>query len=73
MKQIALYQTVRLITDKYLEQGLKKGVEGIVLEKWDDENYEIQWFDDHGNTITFCSFHINDFEPIQTHKKSELP
>ena len=64
MKSVALYQQVRLITDKHLEKGLKKGAIGIVLEKYDDEHYEIEWFDNNYNSITFCSFHIDDFEVI---------
>ncbi len=64
MKSVTLYQQVRLITDKYLEKGLKKGVIGIVLEKYDDEHYEIEWFDNNDNSITFCSFHIDDFEVV---------
>lgn len=65
MKKILLYQNVRLITDKYIAEGLKKGISGIVLEKYDEEHFEIEWHDDLGNSIACFAFSINDFEVIE--------
>ena len=39
--EIELYQSVRLITDKYAEEGLTKGMIGTILERYDDENFEV--------------------------------
>ena len=43
MREIKLYQTVKLITDKYEESGLKRGTFGTILEIYDEENFEIEW------------------------------
>lgn len=63
--EIELYQSVRLITDKYAGEGLTKGMIGTILERYDDENYEVEWYDAAGNTVTFFAFHVKDFEVIQ--------
>ncbi len=64
MKKISLYQKVKLITNKYIDEGLKKDMIGIVLEKYNDEYFEIEWHDNRGNSIACFAFHINDFEAI---------
>ncbi len=64
MRKIKLYQTVKLITDKYEESGLKRGTLGTVLEIYDEENFEIEWYDTLGNVIYMCAFNIVDFEVI---------
>ena len=65
MKKVSLYQNVKLITDKYVKEGLKIGMTGIVLEKYDDEHFEIEWYDDSGNSVTNFAFSVNDFEVIE--------
>lgn len=65
MNKVSLYQNVRLITDRYVEDGLKIGMTGIVLEKYDDEHFEIEWFNDSGNSVALFAFSINDFEVIE--------
>lgn len=64
MREIKLYQTVKLITDKYEESGLKRGTFGTILEIYDEENFEIEWYDMLGNVIYMCAFNIADFEVI---------
>lgn len=64
MKKIKLYQTVRLITDNYEEYNLNKGALGTILEIYDEENFEIEWYDSLGNVIYMCAFNIADFEVI---------
>jgi len=64
MREIKLYQTVKLITDKYEENGLKRGTLGTILEIYDEENFEIEWYDTLGNVIYMCAFNVADFEVI---------
>ena len=64
MEIIKLYQTVKLITDKYEDNGLKKGTIGTILEIYNEETFEIEWYDLLGNVIYMCAFNINDFEVI---------
>ncbi len=64
MKKIKLYQTVKLITDKFEESGLKRGTPGIILEIHDEENFEIEWYDSLENVVYMCAFNISDFEVI---------
>ena len=64
MLEIKLYQTVKLITDKYEENGLKRGTLGTILEIYDEENFEIEWYDTLGNVIYMCAFNIADFDVI---------
>ena len=64
MEIIKLYQTVKLITDKYEDSGLKKGTIGTILEIYDEKTFEIEWYDLLGNVIYMCAFNINDIEVI---------
>ncbi len=64
MEKIKLYQTVKLITDKFEEKGLKRGTLGTILEIYNEENFEIEWYDSLGNVVYMCAFNIFDFEVI---------
>ena len=46
MKKIKQYQSVRLITHKYTNENLRFGMLGTILEIYDEDNYEIEWYDD---------------------------
>ena len=59
MKQ---FQKVRLITDKYINDGIKKGDEGFILEVYDENNFEVEFSDSNGITIVLCSFKKEDIE-----------
>ncbi len=37
------FQMVRLLTDKYIDEGIKKGNIGVILEDYDGENFEVEW------------------------------
>ena len=65
MKKPRQYQSVMLTTNKYIDDNLKKGMLGTILEVYDDENYEIEWYDDLGNVIWMCAFHIDDFDVLE--------
>lgn len=64
MKKVSLYQTVRLVTNRLLDRGFKLGMTGVVLEQYDEEHFEIEFFDDLGNWVGCRSFHVDDFELI---------
>jgi len=40
MKQ---FQKVRLMTDKYVDEGVKKGDIGVILEVYDENNFEVDF------------------------------
>ena len=65
MKKIELYQTVRLVTNKYSNEGLVKGMRGTILDIYDAQTFEIEWYDDNGNVKTYFSFNIQDFEVVE--------
>ena len=64
MEKIELYQTVRLVTEKYENDGLHKGMIGTILEQWDEENFEIEWYDNKGDVVTIFSFRREEFELV---------
>ena len=64
MEKIELYQTVRLVTEKYANDGLHKGMIGTILEQWDEENFEIEWYDNKGDVVTIFSFRREEFELV---------
>lgn len=65
MKKHREYQSVMLTTNKYIDDNLKKGMLGTILEVYDDENYEIEWYDDLGNVILMRAFNIDDFDVLE--------
>lgn len=58
MKKIELYQTVRLVTNKYNNEGLVKGMIGTNLDIYDMRTFEIEWYDDKENVKTYFSYDI---------------
>ena len=56
-----LFSKVKLVTDKYSSDGVKKNSIGIVLEVYDTGDYEIQFLDTHGEpSDVFFSVHPNE-------------
>ncbi len=56
-----LFSKVKLITDKYSKDGVKKNSIGIVLEVYDTGDYEIQFLDNDGEpSDVFFSVHPNE-------------
>ena len=62
MKQ---FEMVRLTTDRYNDEGLKKGDIGYILEIYDENNFEVEFSDNNGITIMLCSFSRNDLELVE--------
>ena len=59
-----LYQKVKLLTNRYIKEGLKKGDIGVILEIYNDNNFEVEFFDENGFTIALFAFPGNELEPI---------
>jgi hypothetical protein len=58
------YQRVRLLTNKYLEDGIKEGDVGVIVEKHDDSNFEVDFSDENGTTIAIFAFPKEELEFI---------
>jgi len=56
------YQRVRLLTDKYLEEGISKGDIGVILEDYDGNNFEVEFSDETGFTIALFAFPKEELE-----------
>jgi len=56
------YQTVRLMTDKYVERGIKKGDVGYILEDYDGNYFEVEFSDENGITIALSAFPKDELE-----------
>ena len=50
------YQKVRLMTDKYIDDGIKKGDIGVILKDYDGNNFEVEFSDSNGITIALFAF-----------------
>ena len=65
MSKMKPFQKVRLLTDKYVGEGINKGDIGVILEDYDGENFEVEFSDNNGITIALFAFSINEVEPIE--------
>jgi len=45
------YSRVRLLTDRYREEGVAAGAIGYVIEVYPGGNYEVEFSDENGITI----------------------
>jgi hypothetical protein len=59
------FQKVRLLTDKYLEDGIKTGDIGVILEDYDGENFEVEFSDNKGFTIALFAIPGKELEVIE--------
>lgn len=42
--------------------GIPLGTTGTIVHKYNDENFEVEFFDDEGNTIDVLTMHIDYIE-----------
>jgi hypothetical protein len=61
MKQ---YQTVRLLTDKYMDEGIRRGDIGVILEDYQDGHFEVEFSDVNGITKALFAFPKDELEPV---------
>lgn len=60
-----LYQKVKLLTDKYMKEGIKKGDVGVILEIYDENNFEVEFSDENGYTIALFAFPKEEIEAVE--------
>jgi len=48
--------------DKYVDEGVKKGDIGVILEVYDENNFEVDFSDRNGITILLYSFSKDELE-----------
>ena len=63
------YQSIELARD--LNEVLKQGMRGVILEVWDSENYEVEFLDEDGFNYEYNGQGIftltsKDLTPIKT-------
>lgn len=60
--RIPNYSRVRLLTDKYREQGARQNAIGYVIEVYADGEYEVEFSDANGNTVAQFAVRVNEIE-----------
>jgi hypothetical protein len=56
------FSPVRLTTDRYLSQGVRRGDIGFILDVYDD-GYEVEFSRPDGTTIAWFAVKPDDIEP----------
>lgn len=59
---LPLFSEVRLITDRYKDDGLKIGDLGVIVEVYGDEAYEVDFSDEQGITIACLAVQKDEVE-----------
>ena len=65
MSKVKQFQKVRLLTDKFVDEGINIGDIGVILEDYDGENFEVEFSDNNGITIALFSFYKSEVELIE--------
>ncbi len=55
-----LFDVIELIVD-IPEQGLRAGMQGTIVERHSDEAYEVEFTNEHGETISLLTLHPDQF------------
>ena len=66
---IPIYSPIKLLTNRYLENGVKKGDYGVIIEVYED-GYEVEFIDERGNTIDWFSVKPDEVEMVEEAKTS---
>lgn len=61
---IPIYSPIKLLTNRYLKSGVKKGDYGVIIEVYDNA-YEVEFMDEEGNTIDWFSVKSDEVEMIE--------
>ena len=62
---LELYCRVRLVTDRYSQEGAPMGSIGYVIERHSDDAYEVEVSDEQGTTIAQFVAQSSDLEPAE--------
>lgn len=58
------YEKVQIATDKFRNDGVPSGTLGIILDKYDNGDYEIQFLDNNGE-LSDIFFAVNELDIIK--------
>lgn len=58
------YQKIKMKNNNYLEDGISQGDIGYILEVYDENNCEVEFSDENGNTYALQSINCKDFDVI---------
>lgn len=53
------------MTDKYVDEGIKAGDIGVILEDYDGNNFEVEFSDSNGITIALFAFPKEELELVE--------
>lgn len=59
------YSRVRLLTDRFTDEGLCLGAIGYIIEVLDDDNYEVEFSDEQGITIATVVAHADELDTCE--------
>jgi hypothetical protein len=59
------YSQVRIITDRFEHEGVKKGTIGFVIEIYEDGEYEVEISDSKGITLAQITTQECEIEPYE--------
>ena len=58
------FQTVRLVTNDYLNLGVSKNSLGVILEVYENDYYEVEFCNEKGETLLLQSFNKKELEIV---------
>lgn len=56
-----IFQKIKMLTNKYAEDGIMEGSVGYILEIYDQNYCEVEFSDADGNTIAVQAINKDDF------------
>ena len=59
------FEKVRLLTDKYINDGIKTGDVGVILGDYDGKYFEVEFFDVNGITIALFAIPKYELELVE--------
>ncbi|KAA3664591.1 MAG: DUF4926 domain-containing protein [Chloroflexi bacterium] len=62
---ITSHTIVQLVTNRYEKQGVLEGSLGIVLEVYNNEAFEVEFFKDDGTTIDWFAVKKDEIIPYE--------
>jgi hypothetical protein len=57
------FSSVRLLNDDHAEDGVPRGAVGVVLDVYEDGDYEVEFSREDGTTIAWFAVRANEVEP----------
>ncbi|MDR2762142.1 MAG: DUF4926 domain-containing protein [Planctomycetaceae bacterium] len=69
------FDHVRLLTNKYIDEGIKYGDIGVILEDYGDGHFEVEFSDyrtGSGFTIVLSSFHQDELEFVDDETANKI-